>query len=207
MPQDPVPDTSEFPKTLERWTTALGTLTGVSSILAVIQGRDAIDQLTGDQQTWVAWLLYLGLGSAVLAIVAAQLASWGLPQWPQKWQKNWRANFGPANTVPADGPTVFGYALLIVSLVMALLAVVLVGAASQRIWFGDEEPKRWLYSQAGSPVAGTPMPGTVYCGLLESDETTGNVYIALEPTVEAVGTVLVNDAKALTEADDCPNPD
>lgn len=207
MEQKPVADTTEFPKTIDRWTTALGTLTGVSSILAVIQGRDAIDRLTHDQQVTVARLLYIGLACAVIAIVTAQMASWGFPQRPEKWKKNWSANYGAANTVPATGPSFFGYALLATSLVTALLAVILVGSASQRIWFGELEPDRWIYSQAGTPVAGTPMPGTVYCGFLETDQSTGGLMIELEQAVTALDSVPVSDAKLLAETDKCPTFD
>lgn len=190
-----------FPKVADRWITGLGGLVGVSGILAIVQGRDAIARLEDGVEHQVAGRLYWGLGFALAAIVAAQVSAWGLLDKPT----------GFAATVRGEAvgqvQAWVRWLLLAGSMVCAVVAVGLVANASHKIWFGAEETRTWVVTLPGTPVAGTPVAGTVLCGRLQTDGALGVVELVPHPTENPAGPVAIADYAKVSEVDDCPDPE
>ena len=86
--------------------------------------------------------------------------------------------------------------------VAAMAAVLLVALATRGTLFGERREPTWLLTRAGTPGAPFAADGTVLCGRVRAEPTTG--VLILEP--HPVGApVVVTDAEKLTETDRCPD--
>lgn len=186
-----------FQGAVTRWIGALGGFVGVSGVLTLIQGRDAITRLDDSAETSVAWLLYGALALITVAIIVAQVASWALPKRPAAWASAMASGAAPG------GRTAAAWWQLWVSVGTAVAAVVCVAIASGIIWFGAEEQGTYALTVPGPVVDGTPGSGTVFCGWLLTD-LTGAMELRPRPTESPALPVAVSDYAKLAEVDNCP---
>lgn len=168
-----------------RWATVVGTFTGVSAIVALFQGFDALEDLNRTSEKWIAGLLCLALAAAVGAAVAAVAAAGNA-----------------ADTI--DDPVTLLSSFdrtartvrnwLMASVVATVLAVAAVALSVLIAWFGGhDDPADQAYlvkTTTGSYACGT---------LLRGDQGALRLVPGSAPPVDLL------DVESLSEIRACPD--
>jgi hypothetical protein len=177
--------------TAERWAASIGAVTGVFGIVTLVRGREDVTALRADLKIAAGLLIGAALAMALAAIVLAAFAAQGTPKklvaltgqelrrWHQEGARRAKLQ-------------------LSVSRVLAVAAIVLLGAAVGITWFGpasemaSSRPKLLVLLRSGTLVCGLPHEGTA--GTLTLDSAAGRHAIS----------VATDDVEAMTVVDSCP---
>lgn len=167
-----------------RWATAIGTFTGVSAIVALFQGFDAVEELNRTSEKWIAGVLCFALVAAVGAAVSAVFAAGNATD---KIDADLTLSF-----FDRSARTVRRW--LLVSIGATVAAVVAVTVSVLIAWFGGyDDPAVQAYRVKTTA-------GSYLCGTLQRGDQG-----ALSLVVETGDPVVLTAVESLTEIGSCPD--
>jgi hypothetical protein len=173
----------------EKWVTTISTLTGLTSVLALLQGRDDISALTQEAEIIVGILLGLALSAAIAAIYYGALASQGTPQNILNDPVSVRNWYSQSAQKAANQ--------LKWSRLLAVLTVLFLASAIYITWFGPVEPD----ATTNSNMLVVNQLGNVVCGSLV---TAPSGLLALNSTSKTGQFIALDNVISLTTIDKCP---
>ena len=170
----------------EKWGATIGVLTGVFGAAGFIKGREEISKL----ETWVQWVIGLGLGLAVAlavtGIVTAALAAQGTTVTIRGTQDFWTSY---ANATENAASYLKASRWLVVSALIPL--AIAVGFEL----FGPAK------TSPGTAVLAVPKAGAITCGELATDAAGA---LVLRPVGNGKEELPLTDVEDVTVIDSCP---
>lgn len=168
------------------WAATVSALVGISTILGLLKGSDALAKLSVPTQILFAVTFFLALALAVASVVYAALASQGTPQY--EWSDP------DTLLIKTDQSLKDATSQLQTSRWLALIAVVFMSLA---IFFS-------LFDLFGSGTSGTTVlavqrAGSIECGMLTKDQA-GHVLLTNDGQK-----ITLNDVVSLIVVPSCPS--